>query len=205
MVMILSRATCVVDDSTLEFLLSGLRAGDILFSFADSKSGHIVRGFQGICGYKPMARNACHVAVYCGEGEIVHAVSPLITKHPIKTYFAGRIVAATTWELDTDPQARAVAAATVVQKLLDQVGQPYTRLRAVNSALFTLASKVTGRQGKAIRIPTICSTIVEDAFTTTLRRRSPIFHPQIANKADFPVPAHIFCQPGLVDILPHPR
>jgi hypothetical protein len=203
--MILSRATCVVDDSSLEFLLSCLRAGDILFSFADSKPGHIVRGFQGICGYQPMARNACHVAVYCGDGEIIHAVSPVITKQSIKTYFAGRIVAATTWELDADPKARADAAETIVQKLLDKVRHPYTGFRAVHSALSTVATKVTGRQAKAVRIPTVCSTIVEDAFTTTLRQQSPIFHPQIANKADFPVPAHIFCQPGLVDILPQPR
>jgi hypothetical protein len=201
MVHVLTRLTVSVSSGQDGAVIAPLRPGDLIFGFGDTKTSKPIIGFQRHCGYQPDAADASHVAVYCGEGRIVHAVSPKVVEEGLLPYFAGRRVALATWDLPGSTGNRSRKATEIVSHMRRNVGQRYDSLAVVTSALAVLGRKrnVGGREAKRLRQPLVCSTLVSDAFFLAFGEGSPLFHPQITDKAGFTLPAYLFCQPGLRD------
>lgn len=178
-----------------------LRPGDLVFGFGESMKTSPITGFQRHCGYQPDAADASHVAVYSGDGKIVHAVYPKVVEEALSAYFKGRTIALATWDDPLGKVARARRADAIVTHMRGNVDRRYDTINAVASALAVLGRKRTvgGRIAKRLRQPLVCSTLVSDAFFLAFGAESPVSHPQIADKAGFSLPAYLFSQPGLRD------
>lgn len=201
MVHVLSRLTVHVGSGQDIDLTNRLRPGDLIFGFGDSIKAKPITGFQRHCGYQPEAADASHVAVYSGDGTIIHAVSPKVVEEDPFDYFSGRMIALATWDDQSGKFGRARRAAEIVAHMRRNVGQRYESITVVMSAMAVLARKrsVGGRTAKRLRQPLVCSTLVSDAFFHAFGESSPLYHPRIIDKAGFSLPAYLFCQPGLRD------
>ena len=69
-----------------------LQPGDLIFRHGTKKGvdATFIRVFQQkVGGYSDVASNVTHVAIYAGQGKVIHAVPPMVCEDDLASYFAG--------------------------------------------------------------------------------------------------------------------
>lgn len=157
----------------------------------DHWSSRAIRRWQAGIGYPPLTCDATHVALYAGNGEVIHAIMSRVVRQPVHDYFTGRDMAVATWQAPVAlGQTRPVLDARLVSAAERWIGQPYEWLRALDQIL--------GGQDDA-GAPMVCSTFIDIVFDTVFGAHSPLFAPGANLPVPFPPPAHVFGQPSLIE------
>ncbi len=161
--------------------------GDLIFCMADgAKGGSAIQAYQSKYGYVPKAADTTHVAIYCGNGKVVHAVRPQVRVEPVFPYFMKREVCAGRWlPLDTSPKRREALGQKIRDHAIGFSGQRYETLRLFRQVI---DSKYGGT-------PLVCSTLVDLAYDAVLGEDSPV-HAGPGPTAPFITPAHLFSRIG---------
>ncbi len=174
-------------DADLRRLLEKARPGDVLFGMAllSGPTGFI-RYIQGIAGYPEKAMSASHVALYAGDGLIIHATFGQGCVEEPASYLLGRDVVLGTWH----HARRDAFEGQLIAEARTQLRSPYEMGRMFVQTIHASAGA---------REPFICSTFVSAVFRAVMGREMPLHDDRIARRLAFVSPAHLFVQPGLVD------
>lgn len=171
----------------IEAFFRGFLPGDLIFCMADgAKGGSAIQAYQSKYGYVPKAADTTHVAIYCGNHMVVHAVRPYVRAESVFPYFQNREVCAGRWiPPDASLQLRTALGRRICDHALGFRGQKYQ-----TSKLFrqVIDSKYGGT-------PLVCSTLVDLAYHAVLGEGSPI-HDGPGPTAPFITPAHLFSRAG---------
>ena len=181
-----------------------LQPGDLIFRHGTKKGvdATFIRVFQQkVGGYSDVASNVTHVAIYAGQGKVIHAVPPMVCEDDLASYFAGSKISIVTW--DSAEGGRVLRADSIISHLRQRIGIPYPRLALMQHCLKeALAYKEIAprlQQDRKQQLA-ICSTVIFDSFDFVLDDKNPLYSDTVPQRVSILLPAHLFVQPGLIDL-----
>lgn len=199
------RPIITVSQDNLSQITGRLSVGDLIFRHG-TKTGvnaTFIRNFQERVGKYPLAAsNVTHVAVYSGEGRVIHAVPPRVCEEDFGHYFDGSKISAVTWT----PKfcSREDAAKRIVAHMRKSIGRDYPSIELVRACMVEVARLHAHNRNLELKKKeqlAICSQIVFDSFDLVLDKDNPLHSGRVPQTISILVPAHIFMQPRLFDIL----
>lgn len=197
------RPIITVTDDNCADICTHLMVGDLIFRHGTKKGLDAIpiRNFQSrYGGYGPVASNITHVALYSGDGKVIHAVPPQAKEDVFLHYFIGANISICTWEAPGIDRSTAVPRMITLAR--SYIGKPYSsfELFKVSLAAMDYDRHQMPNQPHKKRLLTICSTMVFDLFDAVLGAANPLDSEDEPRKLIFYVPAELFIQRGLGDI-----
>jgi hypothetical protein len=203
------------DMALVPSVVGRLRPADIVLLWRVGRA-NTVCWYQRLCGYPELGLRMSHVALYLGQGDLVHS-TPSAVRDGVRVDPAADVIARRTVTVVRFPPlaaelraersrilqvARAMSGAYDYRAVVELARDSFDLLRrrgAAVPATARLAKAVAGRTVPAGAEAFLCGDFVFDVFDRILRERNPLNLPELM-RSPARVPAEFFVNPRLVDV-----
>lgn len=199
-----------------------LKWGEVTHSgdYSGKISAQLIKTYQAKSGYSGDAKNITHVAMYIGNGRIVHSilrgatirneiveVLSGVVEQGIYEYFDGSLISMVSAFAKKGEES---VRARLVSEARARIGTPYALKATLAEAMAMsleanapeVASALRRYSVEALASSATCSHFLFDTYNTVLGEHSPVGFDDVPIYTHFVPPAHFFVHPKLRTLEP---